>query len=206
MAETTSPLLPTWQGTSANAGLSSTARPCAKARQVRTRLRDRKAPGKRRGACLDQAGQGPPATVNGKPLDQYFARPVLRMVLSQPLVIVNRITQYDLTVTVSGGGLSGQAGAVRHGLAKALTYFEPELQSRRSRRVASHSRTNSRVVERKNCSHRKAQASFQVLQALRRLLSYAMGKGRREPPFFCWPRGALASDAAGEIAFSYHAY
>jgi small subunit ribosomal protein S9 len=68
------------------------------------------------------------ATVNGKPLDQYFARPVLRMVLSQPLVIVNRITQYDLTVTVSGGGLSGQAGAVRHGLAKALTYFEPDLR------------------------------------------------------------------------------
>ena len=50
------------------------------------------------------------ATVNGRPLDQYFARPVLRMILSQPLVVVNRITQYDLTVTVSGGGLSGQAG------------------------------------------------------------------------------------------------
>ena len=53
------------------------------------------------------------ATVNGRPLDQYFARPVLRMILSQPLVVVNRITQYDLTVTVTGGGLSGQAGAVR---------------------------------------------------------------------------------------------
>ena len=50
------------------------------------------------------------------------------MILSQPLVVVNRITQYDLTVTVTGGGLSGQAGAVRHGLAKALTYFEPELR------------------------------------------------------------------------------
>src|SRR5579862_9649649 len=59
------------------------------------------------------------ATVNGRPLDQYFARPVLRMILSQPLVVVNRITQYDLMVTVTGGGLSGQAGAVRHGLAKA---------------------------------------------------------------------------------------
>jgi small subunit ribosomal protein S9 len=68
------------------------------------------------------------ATVNGKPLDQYFARPVLRMILSQPLVVVNRITQYDLTVTVTGGGLSGQAGAVRHGLAKALTYYEPDLR------------------------------------------------------------------------------
>ena len=66
-------------------------------------------------------------TVNSRQVVQYFARPVLRMILSQPLVVVNRITQYDLTVTVSGGGLSGQAGAVRHGLAKALTYFEPEL-------------------------------------------------------------------------------
>ena len=70
------------------------------------------------------------ATVNGKPLDAYFARPVLRMILSQPLVVVNRITQYDLMVTVTGGGLSGQAGAVRHGIAKALTYFEPELRAR----------------------------------------------------------------------------
>ena len=99
------------------------------------------------------------ATVNGKPLDQYFARPVLRMVLSQPLVVVNRITQYDLTVTVSGGGLSGQAGAVRHGLAKALTYFEPEL--RPALKKGGFLTRDSRVVERKKYGHRKARASFQ---------------------------------------------
>ena len=99
------------------------------------------------------------ATVNGKPLDQYFARPVLRMVLSQPLVVVNRITQYDLTVTVSGGGLSGQAGAGRHGLAKALTYFEPEL--RPALKKEGFLTRDSRVVERKKYGHRKARASFQ---------------------------------------------
>jgi small subunit ribosomal protein S9 len=99
------------------------------------------------------------ATVNGKPLDQYFARPVLRMILSQPLVVVNRITQYDLTVTVTGGGLSGQAGAVRHGLAKALTYFEPEL--RPALKKGGFLTRDARVVERKKYGHRKARASFQ---------------------------------------------
>ena len=99
------------------------------------------------------------ATVNGRPLDQYFARPVLRMILSQPLVVVNRITQYDLTVTVAGGGLSGQAGAVRHGLAKALTYFEPEL--RPALKKEGFLTRDSRVVERKKYGHRKARASFQ---------------------------------------------
>ena len=99
------------------------------------------------------------ATVNGKPLDQYFARPVLRMVLSQPLVVVNRITQYDLMVTVSGGGLSGQAGAVRHGLAKALAFFEPDL--RPTLKKEGFLTRDSRVVERKKYGHRKARASFQ---------------------------------------------
>ena len=99
------------------------------------------------------------ATVNGKPLDKYFARPVLRMILSQPLVVVNRITQYDLMVTVNGGGLSGQAGAVRHGLAKALTYFEPDL--RPALKKGGFLTRDSRVVERKKYGHRKARASFQ---------------------------------------------
>ena len=99
------------------------------------------------------------ATVNGKPLDTYFARPVLRMILSQPLVVVNRITQYDLTVTVTGGGLSGQAGAVRHGLAKALTNFEPEL--RPMLKKGGFLTRDARVVERKKYGHRKARASFQ---------------------------------------------
>src|SRR5918994_7865390 len=66
--------------------------------------------------------------VNDSPIDTYFARPVLRMIPQQPLQIVDRIGQYDVTVTVVGGGLSGQAGAVRHGIAKALTHYEPDLR------------------------------------------------------------------------------
>jgi len=88
------------------------------------------ATGKRKNAVARvwiKPGKGK-VTVNGKSLDVYFARPVLRMILNQPLVIANRLTQYDMTVTVAGGGLSGQAGAVRHGLAKALTYYEPDLR------------------------------------------------------------------------------
>ena len=99
------------------------------------------------------------ATVNGKPLDQYFARPVLRMILSQPLVVANRITQYDLTVTVTGGGLSGQAGAVRHGIAKALTYYEPELRG--ALKKEGFLTRDSRVVERKKYGKAKARRSFQ---------------------------------------------
>jgi len=99
------------------------------------------------------------ATVNGKPLDTYFARPVLRMILSQPLVLVDRITQYDVTVTVGGGGLSGQAGAVRHGIAKALTYYEPDL--RPTLKKEGFLTRDSRVVERKKYGHAKARRSFQ---------------------------------------------
>jgi small subunit ribosomal protein S9 len=99
------------------------------------------------------------ATVNGKPLDEYFARPVLRMILSQPLVVADRITSYDVTVTVSGGGLSGQAGAVRHGIAKALTYYEPEL--RPALKKEGFLTRDSRVVERKKYGHAKARRSFQ---------------------------------------------
>jgi small subunit ribosomal protein S9 len=99
------------------------------------------------------------ATVNGKPLDVYFARPVLRMILTQPLIVANRASQYDLMVTVSGGGLSGQAGAVRHGLAKALTYYEPELRA--ALKKEGFLTRDSRVVERKKYGHRKARASFQ---------------------------------------------
>jgi len=67
-------------------------------------------------------------TVNGKEFAAYFARPVLQMILQQPVVATNRVGQYDIVATVVGGGLSGQAGAVRHGISKALTYFEPELR------------------------------------------------------------------------------
>ena len=119
------------------------------------------ATGKRKNAVARvwiKPGKGK-VSVNGKPLDVYFARPVLRMILNQPLVVVNRLAQYDLTVTVAGGGLSGQAGAVRHGLAKALTYYEPDLRG--PLKKEGFLTRDSRVVERKKYGHKKARASFQ---------------------------------------------
>ncbi len=119
------------------------------------------ATGKRKNAVARvwiKPGKGK-TSVNGKPLDVYFARPVLRMILNQPLVIANRVTQYDITVTVAGGGLSGQAGAVRHGLAKALTYYEPDLRG--PLKKEGFLTRDSRVVERKKYGHKKARASFQ---------------------------------------------
>ncbi|MCB1542196.1 MAG: 30S ribosomal protein S9 [Rhodoblastus sp.] len=98
-------------------------------------------------------------TVNGRTLEVYFARPVLRMIIGQPLVVANRVGQYDLMVSVAGGGLSGQAGAVRHGLAKALTNFEPELRS--ALKKEGFLTRDSRVVERKKYGKRKARRSFQ---------------------------------------------
>jgi small subunit ribosomal protein S9 len=99
------------------------------------------------------------ALVNGKALDSYFARPVLRMVLQQPLGVVKRTGQYDLTVSVAGGGLSGQAGAVRHGLAKALVNYEPEL--RPVLKKEGFLTRDPRVVERKKYGKKKARRSFQ---------------------------------------------
>ena len=98
-------------------------------------------------------------TVNGKPIETYFARSVLRMLVQQPLVTVNRATEIDIDCTVSGGGLSGQAGAVRHGLARALTYFEPELRS--ALKKAGFLTRDPRMVERKKYGHPKARRSFQ---------------------------------------------
>jgi small subunit ribosomal protein S9 len=98
-------------------------------------------------------------TVNDRKLDVYFARPVLRMILQQPLLIANRMDTYDIVVTVAGGGLSGQAGAVRHGIAKALTHYEPELRSI-LKKVGFLTR-DSRVVERKKYGRKKARRSFQ---------------------------------------------
>jgi small subunit ribosomal protein S9 len=89
----------------------------------------------------------------------YFARPVLRMLIQQPMVLVNRNTQYDVICTVSGGGLSGQAGAVRHGLSKALMAYEPELRGALKR--GGFLTRDSRVVERKKYGRAKARRSFQ---------------------------------------------
>jgi small subunit ribosomal protein S9 len=98
-------------------------------------------------------------TVNAKDYTKYFARPVLQMLLQQPLSAVNRATQYDINVTVVGGGLSGQAGAVRHGISKALTYFEPDLRS--VLKKGGFLTRDSRVVERKKYGRMKARRSFQ---------------------------------------------
>jgi small subunit ribosomal protein S9 len=98
-------------------------------------------------------------TVNDRAIDTFFARPVLRMLIQQPLVAANRQTQYDVVCTVSGGGLSGQAGAVRHGISKALTYFEPDLRSVLKR--GGFLTRDPRVVERKKYGRAKARRSFQ---------------------------------------------
>ncbi len=98
-------------------------------------------------------------TVNTRTVEVFFARPVLRMLIQQPLVAAARAGQYDVICTVSGGGLSGQAGAVRHGLAKALTYFEPELRGALKR--GGFLTRDSRVVERKKYGRAKARRSFQ---------------------------------------------
>ncbi|MFA6268123.1 MAG: 30S ribosomal protein S9 [Pseudolabrys sp.] len=97
--------------------------------------------------------------VNTRTIEVFFARPVLRMLINQPLVAANRATQFDVICTVSGGGLSGQAGAVRHGIAKALTYFEPDLRSVLKR--GGFLTRDSRVVERKKYGKAKARRSFQ---------------------------------------------
>jgi small subunit ribosomal protein S9 len=97
--------------------------------------------------------------VNTKPVEAFFARPVLRMLIQQPLVAANRQTQFDIDATVAGGGLSGQAGAVRHGISKALTLYEPELRSALKR--GGFLTRDSRVVERKKYGRAKARRSFQ---------------------------------------------
>ena len=97
--------------------------------------------------------------VNGKDHKAYFARPVLQMILKQPLVTANREGQIDIVCTVSGGGLSGQAGAVRHGISKALTHFEPELRG--VLKKAGFLTRDARTVERKKYGRAKARRSFQ---------------------------------------------
>ena len=98
-------------------------------------------------------------TVNEKDFTAYFARPVLQMMLQQPLNLANRSTQYDIRITVAGGGLSGQAGAVRHGISKALTYYEPDLRG--VLKKEGFLTRDSRTVERKKYGKVKARKSFQ---------------------------------------------
>ena len=98
-------------------------------------------------------------TVNGRELEVYFARPVLRMMIAQPMDLADRAGQFDVIVSVQGSGLSGQAGAIRHGISKALTYYEPGLRSV----LKPHGllTRDSRVVERKKYGKAKARRSFQ---------------------------------------------
>ena len=119
------------------------------------------ATGKRKDAVARvwvKAGSGK-IIVNGKDYSAYFARPVLQMILRQPMVATSRDTQFDIVATVAGGGLSGQAGAVRHGISKAMTYFEPALRG--VLKKGGFLTRDSRVVERKKYGRAKARRSFQ---------------------------------------------
>jgi small subunit ribosomal protein S9 len=119
------------------------------------------ATGKRKDAVARvwvKAGSGK-IVVNGKDYSAYFARPVLQMILRQPMVAAARDSQFDIIATVAGGGLSGQAGAVRHGISKAMTYFEPALRG--VLKKGGFLTRDSRVVERKKYGRAKARRSFQ---------------------------------------------
>jgi small subunit ribosomal protein S9 len=119
------------------------------------------ATGKRKNAIAKvwiKPGKGT-ITINGRDQEVYFARPVLRMMIAQPLQVTDRMGQFDVIVSVEGSGLSGQAGAIRHGLSKALTYYEPGL--RPVLKPHGFLTRDSRVVERKKYGKAKARRSFQ---------------------------------------------
>lgn len=144
---------------------SSAVAPAANTAPVHTQKLDSLgrayATGKRKNAVARvwiKPGKGK-VTVNGREFAKYFARPVLQLIVQQPIVATERSEQYDVNVTVAGGGLSGQAGAVRHGISKALNYFEPAL--RPTLKKGGFLTRDSRVVERKKYGKAKARKSFQ---------------------------------------------
>ncbi len=119
------------------------------------------ATGKRKNAIAKvwiKPGKGA-ITINGRDQEIYFARPVLRMMLAQPFQVTDRAGQFDVIVSVQGSGLSGQAGAIRHGISKALTYYEPGL--RPALKPHGFLTRDSRIVERKKYGRAKARRSFQ---------------------------------------------
>src|ERR1700689_1988806 len=145
--------------------LAALATPSAESAATREPVRDAQgrayATGKRKNAIARvwiKPGSGK-ITINDRDQERYFARPVLRMMIAQPMVITDRTTQFDVVVTVEGSGLSGQAGAIRHGISKALTYYEPAL--RPALKAAGFLTRDSRVVERKKYGRAKARRSFQ---------------------------------------------
>jgi small subunit ribosomal protein S9 len=145
--------------------LQALATPGAEANINRAPVRDAQgrsyATGKRKNAVARvwiKPGTGK-ITINGRDQEIYFARPVLRMMLAQPFEVTGRLGEFDVDVTVVGSGLSGQAGAVRHGISKALTYYEPGLRT--ALKPHGFLTRDSRVVERKKYGKAKARRSFQ---------------------------------------------
>ncbi|MBK5932939.1 SSU ribosomal protein S9P [Rhodovulum imhoffii] len=137
------------------------AEPEAPREPVRDDLGRSYATGKRKDAVARvwiKPGSGK-VVVNGKPINSYFARPVLQMILRQPFTVAGVEDQFDVVATVKGGGLSGQAGAVKHGISRALQFYDPTLRA--SLKAAGFLTRDSRVVERKKFGRRKARRSFQ---------------------------------------------
>ena len=142
-------------------GTSAVVEIAAPREPVRDALGRTYATGKRKDAVARvwiKPGSGK-VTVNGKDQDAYFARPVLRLILRQPMQIAGVEGEFDVLATVKGGGLTGQAGAVKHGISKALQLYEPSLRG--ALKAAGFLTRDSRVVERKKFGKRKARASFQ---------------------------------------------
>jgi len=149
------------QGMDALAPLSSNPEAAAPAVQKIDAQGRAYATGKRKNAIARvwiKPGKGQ-ITINGRDQEVYFARPVLRMMIAQPMQVTDRVGQFDVVVSVQGSGLSGQAGAVRHGISKALTYYEPGLRT--ALKPHGFLTRDSRVVERKKYGKAKARKSFQ---------------------------------------------
>ena len=145
--------------TGAMAGIKPSEKPVYE--QVRDQWGRSYATGKRKNAIAKvwiKQGSGQ-WSINGKPMEKYFGRPVLRMVVEQPLDVVGKKGMMDVVAQVRGGGLSGQAGAIKHGIAKALTLFQPDV--RPALKKEGFLTRDSRVVERKKYGHPKARRSFQ---------------------------------------------
>jgi len=148
-------------GTPAETGAAEAVEAAITREPVRDELGRSYATGKRKDAVARvwiKPGSGK-VTVNGRDMDKYFARPVLQMILRQPFTVAGVEGEFDVTATVKGGGLSGQAGAVKHGISKALQVYEPSLRG--ALKAAGFLTRDARVVERKKYGKRKARRSFQ---------------------------------------------
>jgi small subunit ribosomal protein S9 len=148
------------------AAVADTPAAAVKAAIVREPMRDKLgrayATGKRKNAVARvwiKPGTGK-VVVKGKTMAEYFARPVLQMILAQPFTVAGVEGQFDVMATVAGGGLSGQAGAVKHGVSKALQLYDPTLRA--ALKAAGFLTRDSRVVERKKYGKATARKSFQV--------------------------------------------